>query len=40
MTLNPLHQNSINSLVQWLRKVIRKYLNLKEVTPTISKTEI
>ena len=28
------------SFVQWLRKLIRKYLNLKEVTLTISKTEI
>ena len=28
------------SFVQWLRKLIRKYLNLKEVPLTISKTEI
>ena len=28
------------SFVQWLRKLIRKYLNLQEVTLTISKKEI
>ena len=32
--------NSLNFLVQWLRNLIRKYLNLKDLTLTISKTNL
>ena len=32
--------NSMNFFVQWLRNLIRKYLNLKDLTLTISKTNL
>ena len=40
MTVNPLHQNSVNSLVLRFRKLIRKYRNLKNLHQLSQKQKI